>query len=374
MEVDLIFLPRDESLTEADIKSNLDNMLNTLFSDVYANSFTIKLDEKEEFFFYEYNISSDNILYLKIKCKTSDARAAKYLNKAICAICKGKHKGGFYIIKSYDEVSMYCCNMLMPYFGEFERKLRQVLYITFVKSYKKDWYESGVQDVIKQDIVSRSKGEKNKLIEKALEFLTYEQLKNLLFDKYPQVDFYGLSEMEYTESKLEMMSKSEIIAFISQCRKQSTWERFFSDDEDLAEIESEISYLQDYRNIVMHHKTIEYDKYLEIRKKLKRLNQGLDNAIDKLNREIYSRKANIGIAAALSILADSIKIVCQPYYSSIAKRISDSFSETLLPAMSVLSKSLQESFKGLDSLSSLDLYSQNNNECLPVENFNEESN
>ena len=132
MEVDLIFLPRDESLTEADIKSNLDNMLKTLFSDVHATSFTLQFDGIEEFFFYKHNITSDNILYLKIKCSASDAKAAKFLNRVICAICKGKQRCDFYIIKSYDEVSMYCCNKLMPFFGEFERKLRQILYITFV--------------------------------------------------------------------------------------------------------------------------------------------------------------------------------------------------------------------------------------------------
>lgn len=68
-----------------------------------------------------------------MSCNATPARAAKYLDSVTNRLIQGEHRKTWNIVISYDEVSqLYCCK-LMPLFGIFERRIRELVYITIIK-------------------------------------------------------------------------------------------------------------------------------------------------------------------------------------------------------------------------------------------------
>ena len=79
------------------------------------------------------------------------------------------------IVISYDEVlQLYCCK-LMPLFGEFERRTRELVYITIIKIFGIEWFDNSFSKSLQDTL--KVKANKSKLVENALNELTYEQLK-----------------------------------------------------------------------------------------------------------------------------------------------------------------------------------------------------
>ena len=122
------------------MKQDFRNMLQLLFSNVSNDDFTVNINGIDRVIKYDHSLRSDNILFIKLGADYSEMESAKCLTKAVNSICKGAHRKEYHIIISYDESSCVYCNKLMPLFGEFERRLREFLYITFVKAFKNDWY------------------------------------------------------------------------------------------------------------------------------------------------------------------------------------------------------------------------------------------
>ena len=70
----------------------------------------------------------------------------------------------------------------MKYFGEFERRLRELLYLVVIKTYGEDWFEETFEKELSDDVKSRLGANKKQIIESALEELTYEQLIRYIFE------------------------------------------------------------------------------------------------------------------------------------------------------------------------------------------------
>lgn len=73
-------------------------------------------------------------------------------------LIQGEHRKIWNIVISYDEVSqLYCCK-LMPIFGIFERRIRELVYITIIKIFGIEWYDNSFSQSL-QDLL---KGKRNK--------------------------------------------------------------------------------------------------------------------------------------------------------------------------------------------------------------------
>lgn len=307
MEVDLIFLPKDDQTIKSKVKQDFRNMLQLLFSNVSEDDFTVNIDGIDRVIKYDHSLRSDKILFIKLSADYSEMESAKCLTKAVNSICKGAHRKEYHIIISYDEASCVYCNKLMPLFGEFERRLREFLYITFVKAFKNDWYNETINCDLQADIKSNPTVDKQRLIENALDQLTYEQLKILLFEPFSKEDIYCLLDNELSKNNISQLTASQIINYLDSCRKRSLWSSFFANNADIKDMQSAIDYLQGYRNIVMHHKTLSYDDYVEVRKRLRTVNNNLKSAIFKLEAIIYKEDDYGNIALALANLANVAK-------------------------------------------------------------------
>jgi len=132
MEVNMIILPKNNSDINLEMKKQIKQLFEKLFNNVNDSAFEINLDNNVKI---EYKISSKekNMVFLKLSCNETPAKAAKYLDSVTNRLIQGEHRNTWNIVISYDEVSqLYCCK-LMPLFGIFERRIRELVYITIIK-------------------------------------------------------------------------------------------------------------------------------------------------------------------------------------------------------------------------------------------------
>jgi hypothetical protein len=283
MEVNLIILPKKNSDINLGMKRQIRQLFEKLFNDVNDSSFLINIDDNVEI---QYKISSKekNMVFLKLSCDGTSVKAAKYLDFATNRLIQGEHRKTWNIVISYDEVSqLYCCK-LMPLFGIFERRIRELVYITIIKIFGVDWYDNSFSQSLQDSL--KGKGNKTKMVESALNELTYEQLKEYLFTSFCRRNISEVIEQEFSETNIEKLTREEMINIVNQCRSESLWNRFFSEYKQFKNFKEKIDELQLHRNTVMHNKRMTRDEYEKVRKSLKGVNKLLVEAINVLEEDI----------------------------------------------------------------------------------------
>lgn len=354
MEIDLIFLPKNNSLSYQDIKDEFDTILKDLFANVTDDSFFVELTSgNHETIEYKCKVEGDRILYFQIKSDLSEMRAAEVLDFTANKILKGEHRKNYDIIISYNETALVYCNKLMPLFGEFERRLRQILYITLVKAFQVDWLNQSFQQSLIDEIKSKSGINKNKLIENALEELTYEQLKTFLFVPFTSVNIEQVLENGLSETEIQKKSKDEIIEIINSCRKNSLWNMFFKTEKTLLSIPDEIEYYQPYRNKVMHNKNINYEEFVKVRKKIKQSNNNLQIAISQLEVSIYHQENENSVVDVINVIESLYNM------------------QRLFKNLYLLAKITQAAVKAIKNLSSISLSTKAANAIQNMTNYSQ---
>lgn len=290
MEVNMIILYKNsDNSYKIGLKKDIKNMINRLFYEVTED--IILWRQKDSINEIKYLISSSDgkMICLKLQCTEPEMKAASILDDVVNIIIKGKHRNKYNIIMTYDEVSLLYCSKLMPYFGAFERRLRELVYLTIVKSFGISWYEKSFNEHLKKEL-KRTKLSPSKLIENALDELTYEQMKRYLFEPAYIVEPECVIEEFLENNRIELLEKEDIISRIKLCQKKSLWERFFGDLMEFENLKNDVDFLQKKRNIVMHHKRITRDEFIEIRQKLKEVNKNLEKSIMLLENKIYTEE------------------------------------------------------------------------------------
>lgn len=285
MEIDFIFLKKEKAETDSSLKELVLELLGKIFVEVDGKIYYE--DEKKQRQEICYQLSEkNNNLYLKVSCVYSEMKSAEILDRVRSALQKGPHKARLNAILIYDEVSqVYCCK-LMHYFGIFERRLRQLMYLTLIKAFGINWYEESFTKAMKDNLLAKTHGQKEMLVEGALNELAYEELKTYLFEPYSTMD--NILENELAKDNLQDMSKEQLIKYINMGRSRSIWDRFFSNIKGLENMQERINYLQPNRNKVMHHKTLSKQEFLELRKTLNEVNSKLEIAVVNIENRIYT--------------------------------------------------------------------------------------
>lgn len=287
MEVDLIILSKEDNL-ELGMKRQIERIFKKLYSDVHDSSFMLDVNGKACLIKYQLSAKISNMLFVKYICDCTPAKAAKVMDVAVNKLIQGEHRKSWNIVITYDEVSqLYCCK-LMPLFGKFERRIRELVYLTIIKIFGVHWYDESFSQNLKN--IMSGKGNKTKLVEGALNELTYEQLKEYLFTPFSNFNLSDMLNGELSKDKIDTLSKEEIVAALDKCRCISLWDRFFSEYKQFQDLHERINKLQLKRNSVMHHKRITQVEYESVRKELTSVNKRLEEAILLLEEEMYTEK------------------------------------------------------------------------------------
>ena len=265
MEVNYIFVQKDNKNNSEPFHSKIENMLFSLFGSSELDKLNISDSKQNSYTIYaELSNEDSNMVYLKIICDEKPSKAAEILDKASKIITNGPHRKDYYITKTYDEASHSFCCRTMSHFGVFERRLRELIYLTIIKLFGSKWFDKTFEETLQNELKGKVKNKKIALIENALEELTYEQLKTYLFCDTSLVSSKELLNNELSEENIQNLSKDDIISYINSSRPVSLWNRFFSKYKDLSCVCDDINYLQEYRHKVMHHKTFTFEEFTDV--------------------------------------------------------------------------------------------------------------
>jgi len=166
--------------------------------------------------------------------------------------------------------------------------MRSFIYISLTKSLGFEWFESTFTEEIQTDIKSKGNIGKPDLIERGLYEMTFAQLYDYLFKAFSCCSAETVVYEQLLTKDLEAVDKEEIVSTISAGKKESLWNRFFSETQ--CDLEEPLRQMREYRNKVAHNKFIKYAEYTDCKRKLIKINQTLEEAIKQINSDIYTEK------------------------------------------------------------------------------------
>ena len=242
------------------------------------------------------------------------------------------------IIKSYDRVSEYYCNMIYPKLNTFERKLRKLLYLIYTGRFEKDYFKKttskDLQSAIKEKIKSKEKNKKKKELDYARDFFEsfdFGELQHLLFEKrWTELEDLEVNNFLQNNKDLSLLSDKELRDFILSIKPKSDWERFFENkglSNDISEVIKEIGLL---RNKVAHNKSFSKDQYTELNELLEKTEKEIDEAIIITETEDF-----------IKINEEKIQRTLRQFTNSMREMLS-SITEAIMPTINKQTESMKE--------------------------------
>lgn len=259
----------------------------------------------------------------------------------------------YIIIKSYDKISEYYCNMIYPKLSTFERKLRKLLYLIYTGRFEKDYFKKttseALQSAIKGKIQSKENNKKKRELDYAkvfFESFDFGELQHLLFEKrWTELEDLEVNNFLQDNKNLSLLSDKELREFILSIKPKSDWERFFENkglSNDISEVIKEIGAL---RNKVAHNKAFSKDQYNKLKELLEKTEKEIDEAIIITETEDFIKINEEKIQRTLRNFANSMREM----FSSI--------TEAIMPTINKQTESMKEVANQLKDLA-LSFYEQ----------------
>ncbi len=188
------------------------------------------------------------------------------------------------IVKTYDDVSSYYCNLIYPLLNDFDRKMRLLLYNTYYILYgedfsqKFDFYTDTTSDKLKR----RKKQNNGTELSSDNIFYAYDysQMIEILFEK---------RKIVYNDND------------------KSDWELYFADKIKFSTCEKDIVNIKNLRNKVAHCKLFSKKDYKELRALLLKYNKALSKAIDLTYSKDFAKEYIVSIKNAIELMSCRMK-------------------------------------------------------------------
>lgn len=245
-------------------------------------------------------------------------------------------------IISYDAISEYYCNKIIPKLNALERNLRKLLFNIYIVNFGQNYYRATTdekfQAKIKSVIQARgSKGEKEeerlKLFFYSLEF---NDIQTLLFTpSWTLFDEETKKKFLDEHQDLSKLSDDQLRKAFSEFSIKSDWERFFSSKVDIDEIEEIIESIRKYRNKIAHFKFFCKSEYVDCEEIIKRLNKAVIKAIQITEEKDFASKNHEYmceiLAESLTRIAELTQAITATVSSTINawKQISDGINNVM---------------------------------------------
>ncbi len=292
-------------------------IMKQIFDCIKHNVVTIEIDGEKVEFSYECTKMYEDRYYINLEVEHNLEKSAKILHEVYSRLTKGKHRKDFHIILSYDEASKYYCEKIFPKLGEFEIKVKTLMYSIMLEAFGIHWVERCVPDEIKKDI---KKEINSRLVEEALQGVTLWQLEQILFEARPEIEPGKLIKEELSIDKIGNMQKEEIIELIDKGRPISLWEKYFAKAIKITNFEQSMLKLRKYRNKVAHHRLFTINDFEDCNQILETLIEELNLAIRDIEKGENTSIEEIGIMISKSLKAELKKLIAE-YGESNLKQI-----------------------------------------------------
>ena len=325
-----------------------------------------------------------NILRMRIETVSHNNNKfeAQTLEEIKKKIRESAHRVNYYINICYDGSAEYYCSKLMIPLAIFERNLRQFLYLILISLYDIEWNDRFISKEVIDDIKKKNNNNINKLVEKGLEYFTFQNYIECLFTPRNLKSIEEMMKEVNNENEKEGVTKEDIVKIINNNAEKTMWEVIFNDITDI-KIEfsrKEIDKIRKIRNEVVHNKEMTSQKYEEYKKIINELNKKIKMVITKIEEEKY-RKKIFDIRLILDMYLNKFK--------EISNIISNSFKtnielEKMIQSVTVMSNIIEQNNKRFENqikpiLTQANLINQSNqisnlinpiNQSLYLKNFN----
>ena len=220
-------------------------------------------------------LSSNNRLSIK---------EAKIFDRIRNNIITGKERKDFGIVTLYNEASNLFSSRLNKLISKFENNLRQVMYITLINTYGREWT---IKSFSREQVCDLKNKNTNvlDLLDTAFESLTFYDYIEFLFSEYTILT----PEAAIEEALLKIKNNNSDILTIknilsSSQKKTSLWNKLFEKKFDIFNKQI-LEDIRSIRNKVMHNKNINFDDYSVNLKLLNKINEEVKKVIDVLETQ-----------------------------------------------------------------------------------------
>ena len=292
MKIEYMFIGKtaDEGTPK---KKNITKAFKECFDDVKDKSFTIK--PKTKVYTIDYEVNSwtaedatekfpvyDVIIKSEAEEKAKNAELLDIVNTKISTCAEFRKK--YNVVITYNEMSGYYAEKIYPYFFTFESKLRCLVYKILIKMFGCKWVDETMHKEIisgMQQKLAAEEGSCNsaKLIEKALDEMTYHDLEEFLFSEKRKIDPEDFLHTLESETDLQGMTKEEIITLVTSNGHKSNWEKYFQDKVPITDLQEKLNELRKERNKVAHCKKFIKEDYDKTKALLEDMIKNLDLAL-----------------------------------------------------------------------------------------------
>ena len=274
-------------------KKDITNAFKECFDDVKSNSFTIK--PKTKVYTIDYEVNSwkaedatekfpvyDVIIKSEVEEKAKNAELLDIINTKISTCAEFRKK--YNVVITYNEMSAYYAEKIYPYFFTFESKLRCLVYKILIKMFGCKWVNETMRAEIISEMQQKLAAEEGscnsaKLIEKALDEMTYRELEEFLFSEKRKTEPEEFLHILESETDFQGMTKEEIIELITSNEHKSNWEKYFKDKVPITDLQEKLNELRKERNKVAHCKKFIKDDYDKTKALLEDMIKNLDLAL-----------------------------------------------------------------------------------------------
>lgn len=249
-----------------------------------------------------------DITYLDVVAEgKTKAQIIKCLEQVQDTLLSSGVRENYIDIVSYDAISEYYCNKILPKLNALERNLRKLLFNIYIVNFGREYYQATISKELQDKIkgVIKAKGsEEKKEIERLQQFFysfEFNDIQKLLFaPSWTDIDEQAKNSFLEKHNDLSKLSDEELREAFSKFTPKSDWERFFSSKIDIADIEDMIEKIRQHRNHIAHFKFFYNEAYAESNRLISQLNSAVLNAIKLTEDKDFAEKSAEHIANAMS--------------------------------------------------------------------------
>ena len=272
-----------------------------------------------------YDVGKSTYLDIEVEGKTK-VQIIKCLERIEDTLFTSGIEDDYICVISYDAVSEYYCNKIYPKLNTLERKLRRLLYNTYIVNFGLEYYEQTIIKDVKDNAKKRigKKGNKQEKRNKEFfEYVDFGDIQRVLFTAtWNEYDEKQKQKFLDAHPDLSELSDEVLRDKFSEFSPKSDWKRFFAHKtDDTIMVENTINDIREFRNQVAHCKHFSSDDYKECAAAIKKLSRAIDQAIKITEERDFEQKSREMLQLSIESFKDSM--------DAFASKIGESFKSLI---------------------------------------------
>lgn len=242
----------------------------------------------------QYDVGKSTYLDIEVEGKTK-VQIIKCLEFIEETLFSSGIEDDYICVISYDAVSEYYCNKIYPKLNTLERKLRRLLYNTYIVNFGLEYYEQTIIKDVKDNAKKRigKKGNKQEKRNKVFfDYVDFGDIQRSLFTAtWNEYDEKQKQKFLDAHPDLSELSDEVLRDKFSEFSPKSDWKRFFAHKtDDTILVENTINEIREFRNQVAHCKHFSSDEYKGCAAAIRKLSRAIDQAIKITEEQDFEKK------------------------------------------------------------------------------------